>query len=221
MSNITTQTRKESYKKLDNNRKRKLIYECLENGEYTARELAIKMHNTIDKNGDRLLETEARQEVAPRLTELEKLGLIETVSKKQDNRSGRKVAVYRKNKEGVIKMGNTEKDIKFIEEMIKEYKTFGDLHNADYEDTDKIYKALENMLEKIKELEAKLEFKKYGDLDNIQFEEYMNQFIPKQKVKDKIEELKKEYEIALEENSTKAFILKCKISALEELLEEK
>ena len=45
--------------------------------------------------------------------------------------------------------------------------------------------------------------------------------IPVQKVKDKIEELKKEYEIALEENSTKAFILKCKISALEELLEDK
>ena len=84
-------------------------------------------------------------------------------------------------------MGNTEKDIKFIEEMIKEYKTFGDLHNADYEDTDKIYKALENMLEKIKELEAKLEFKKYGDLDNIQFDEYMSQFILKQKVKDLIE----------------------------------
>lgn len=48
-----------------------------------------------------------------------------------------------------------------------------------------------------------------------------NDYISKQKVKDKIEELKKEYEIALEENSTKAFILKCKISALEELLEEK
>lgn len=46
-------------------------------------------------------------------------------------------------------------------------------------------------------------------------------YIPKQKLKDKIEELKKEYEIALEENSTKAFILKCKISALEELLEDK
>lgn len=45
--------------------------------------------------------------------------------------------------------------------------------------------------------------------------------IPVQKVKNKIEELKKEYEIALEENSTKAFILKCKISALEEFLEDK
>lgn len=54
------------------------------------------MYNTIDKNGDRLLETEARQEVAPRLTELEKLGLVEAVNKKQDERSGRKVAVYKR-----------------------------------------------------------------------------------------------------------------------------
>ena len=94
-------------------------------------------------------------------------------------------------------MSDIEKDIKFIEKMIKEYKTFGDLHNPDYEDTERIYKALENILSA-----------------------YRNS-IPKQKVKDKIEELKKEYEIALEENSTKAFILKCKISALEELLEDK
>lgn len=96
MNNITTQTKKDSYKKLDSSRKRKLVYECLEDKEYTARELAEKMYNTIDKNGDRLLETEARQEVAPRLTELEKLGLVEAVNKKQDERSGRKVAVYKR-----------------------------------------------------------------------------------------------------------------------------
>ena len=114
-------------------------------------------------------------------------------------------------------MSNTE-DIKFIEEMIKEYKTFGDLHNPDFEDTDRIYKALENMLKRIKELEEenKLLLNTRVGVD-LSYDDY----IPVQKVKDKIEELKKEYEIALEENSTKAFILKCKISALEELLEEK
>lgn len=96
MNNITTQTKKDSYKKLDSSRKRKLVYECLEDKEYTARELAKKMYRIIDKNGERLLETEARQEVAPRLTELEKLGLVEVVDKRQDERSGRKVAVYRK-----------------------------------------------------------------------------------------------------------------------------
>lgn len=60
-------------------------------------------------------------------------------------------------------MSDIEKDIKFIEEMIKEYNTFGDLHNPDYENTDKIYKALENMLERIKELEAKQEIKQIVD----------------------------------------------------------
>lgn len=99
MNTISNQTRKESLKKLDVNRKRKLIYENLENGEYTAKELAKKMYNTIDKNGERLLETEARQETAPRLTELEQMGLIEAVGKRYDKRSGRKVTIYRKVKE--------------------------------------------------------------------------------------------------------------------------
>ena len=65
-----------------------------------------------------------------------------------------------------IKSLDTEKDIKFIDEMIKEYNTFGDLDNTDYEDTDKIYKAIENILAereqdkaRIKELEE--ENKKY------------------------------------------------------------
>lgn len=71
---------------------------------------------------------------------------------------------------------------------------------------------------RIKELEQKNELLKYLYDDCCKC---LLDTIEKQKVKDKIEELKKEYEIALEENSTKAFILKCKISALEELLEEK
>ena len=71
---------------------------------------------------------------------------------------------------------------------------------------------------KIKELEKKNKHLKYLYDDCCKC---LLDTIERQKVKDKIEELKKEYEIALEENSTKAFILKCKISALEELLEEK
>lgn len=96
MNNITTQTKKDSYKKLDSSRKRKLVYECLEDKEYTARELAEKMYNTIDKNGDRLLETEARQEVAPRLTELEKMGLVKATGKKKCEYTGKTVAIYEK-----------------------------------------------------------------------------------------------------------------------------
>lgn len=82
MNNITKETRKESFEKLQLKKKSKLIYENLENGEYTARELAIKMHNTFDEEGNRLLRTAERQETAPRLTELVDLDLVEVVKKK-------------------------------------------------------------------------------------------------------------------------------------------
>ncbi len=44
--------------------------------------------------------------------------------------------------------------------------------------------------------------------------------VPIQKIKDKIEKLEAQYKIALEENSTKAFILKCQITILQNLLGE-
>lgn len=46
-------------------------------------------------------------------------------------------------------------------------------------------------------------------------------YIEKDKIREKLQELEKEYKEALEENSTKAFILKCQIEILEELLEGK
>ena len=46
-------------------------------------------------------------------------------------------------------------------------------------------------------------------------------YIAKDKIREKIEELNKEYKVALKENSIKAFILKCQIEILEELLEWK
>lgn len=48
-----------------------------------------------------------------------------------------------------------------------------------------------------------------------------NNYISTQKVKDNIEELKAQYKTALEENSTEAFILKCQIIILQELIEER
>ena len=90
MSDITKQTRKESFNKI------KLIYKQLGSGEYTARELAIKMYNTKDKEGKRLLRTAERQETAPRLTELIKLDLVEVVKKRYDKISGCNVAVYKR-----------------------------------------------------------------------------------------------------------------------------
>lgn len=43
MENITKETRKESYRKLELKKKSKLIYDNLD-GEYTARELANKLY---------------------------------------------------------------------------------------------------------------------------------------------------------------------------------
>ena len=79
---ITKETRAESYKKIQLKRKSKLIYENLGDGEYTARELAIKMHNLFDEDGNRLLRTAERQEVAPRISELVDDGLVKVVGKK-------------------------------------------------------------------------------------------------------------------------------------------
>lgn len=86
-------------------------------------------------------------------------------------------------------MSNIE-DIKFIEEMIKEYKTFGDLHNPDFEDTDRIYKALENMLKRIKELEEENNKKqKYINMAS----EVVENSILKQKVKEILIEIQEEF----------------------------
>lgn len=47
------------------------------------------------------------------------------------------------------------------------------------------------------------------------------EFVAKDKIREKLEGLEKQYKEALEKNSTKAFILKCQIEILEELLEGK
>lgn len=111
-------------------------------------------------------------------------------------------------------MSSIKEDIKRCEELIKpEHANWIGISNQ---------LAIAHVLERIKELEAKLEFKNWGDLDNIQFEEYMNGFIPKQKLKDKIEELKEVRKIALERkmmSSVESFEIT--IGHLEELLEEK
>ena len=93
---ITRQTRKESFEKTKSKKKCKLVYEQLGSGEYTARELAIKMYNTKDEEGNRLLKTNARQEIAPRLTELVDSDLVEVVKKKYDQESKCSVAVYKR-----------------------------------------------------------------------------------------------------------------------------
>ena len=75
-------------------------------------------------------------------------------------------------------MSNIEEDIKRCEELIKtEHANWIGMSNQ---------LAIAHVVDRVKELEAKLEFKQWGDLDNTQFEEYMSQFVSKQKVKNLI-----------------------------------
>lgn len=90
------------------------------------------------------------------------------------------------NKGTDINVGSIEEDIKRCEKLTKP-------QNANWIGISNQI-AIAHVIERIKELEAKLEFYQWGDLDNLKFEEYMKEFIPKQKVKDKIEEMGKEAE---------------------------
>ena len=81
----------------------------------------------------------------------------------------------------------------------------------------------EHMIRLDNELNLEKEKSKYEWIrQNCLSQELVNKlYIPIQKVKDKIEELKAQYKTALEENSTEAFILKCQITILQELIEER
>ena len=70
--------------------------------------------------------------------------------------------------------------------------------------------------EELKEINNELEAEKNEAIRRYNFES-----IPVSLVKEKIEELKAQYKTALEENSTEAFILKCQITILKELIKER
>ena len=80
-----------------------------------------------------------------------------------------------------------------------------------------VCKAL-NLIEKLQKENEELK------ADNYELNNRINDLLDNisvQKVKDKIEELKAQYKTALEGNSTEAFILKCQITILQELIEER
>lgn len=79
------------------------------------------------------------------------------------------------------------------------------------------YFKLQKENEELKILEDDIQDKRIVYIDTPEFKE---NYISKQKVKDKLEELKAQYKTALEENSTEAFILKCQITILQELIKE-
>lgn len=88
-----------------------------------------------------------------------------------------------------------EEDIKLIEAMIKEYKTFGDLHNPDFEDTDRIYEAVENIINRNRYLETKAAAEINNEINNIKVEIFKN-YIPISLIEEELKELdKKEQEL--------------------------
>ena len=137
------------------------------------------------------------------------------------------------NKGTDINVGSIEEDIKRCEKLTKP-------QNANWIGISNQI-AIAHVIERIKELEAKLEFYQWGDLDNLKFEEYMKEFIPKQKIKDLLTEIQEEYNevqeqfdciwnkkskddydrYKLQEFSTMQQQLGFFIGKLEELLEEK
>ena len=92
------------------------------------------------------------------------------------------------------------------------------------------FKTLLNIIEKLQKENEELKFEerrriigKYGEVEihDVINRTLSNDYISVKKIKDKIEELKAQYKTALEENSTEAFILKCQITILQELIEER
>lgn len=94
-----------------------------------------------------------------------------------------------------------------------------------YEKHQIMFKTLLNLIAKLqkenKELKkSKITYEDFRDMQEKNKNIVDKKYISKQKVKNKIEKLEAQYKIALEENSTKAFILKCQITILQELQEE-
>jgi hypothetical protein len=107
-----------------------------------------------------------------------------------------------------------KEEIELLEDVIKEYKMFGDLDNPKFEDKGKIYKAIENLIARNKELE-----RINLDYDLIMTEQYkhIENSIPKSVIKEKIEELKENGYWEFNTNRD----LETTIQVLEELLEDK
>lgn len=94
---ITQQTRQMSFE--DIKTKRKIRYEQildrLMTGVKTAKEIAVELFEL------ELIPSTERNYTAPRLTELEKMGLVKVIDKKKCEYSGKTVAIYEITTEGI------------------------------------------------------------------------------------------------------------------------
>ena len=93
MSNITMETRRESYDLITEETaaaRRKIILNILQHAPHgmTARELAAELYRR------RITPSDERNLTAPRLTELKALGQVKVLKKKKCAYTGRNVAVW-------------------------------------------------------------------------------------------------------------------------------
>lgn len=87
---ITQETRRLSHENVDKEKRYKQILECMNGNQMTAKETAVEMYNRG------YIPTSERNFSAPRLTELEKKGLVKVVGKKKCEYTGKTVAIYKK-----------------------------------------------------------------------------------------------------------------------------
>ena len=99
MNKVTLQTRQMSFE--DIKTKKKIRYEQildrLMTGVKTAKEVAVELYDLG------LIPSTERNYTAPRLTELEKMGLVKVIDKKKCEYTGKTVAVYEITPEGIEK----------------------------------------------------------------------------------------------------------------------
>ena len=97
MNMITQETRQLSFKDIQDKKKRRYeqILHRLQDREMTAKEIAIEMFELG------MIASTERNYTAPRLTELESIGLVEVVGKKKCDFTGKKVAIYRLTQQGL------------------------------------------------------------------------------------------------------------------------
>lgn len=106
MSTITHQTRQLSFEYMQLKKKIRYaqILNRLTKGKKTAKEIAVELFEL------KLIPSAERNYTAPRLTELEKLGLVKSADKKICQYTGKKVAIYEITLEGIKKYKALNRD---------------------------------------------------------------------------------------------------------------
>lgn len=96
---ITQQTRQLSFNDIQEKKKIRYvqILDRLKNREMTAKEIAVELFDL------ELIPSTERNYTAPRLTELEKMGLVKVIDKRKCQYTGKTVAVYEITPEGIEK----------------------------------------------------------------------------------------------------------------------